>query len=132
LHQNEDLQKQLLQQQKLQQQQQQQQHPPKVDPKQKQSKSPSKGASTVPVVVAAAAAAPQIDSQQQLQQQQQIEEMTQQLGKYEAEIQDLKEQLQVNPSLTLPPPPGSLPRAHQSLVFFRLSRDDRTDVCSGG
>jgi cell division protein FtsX len=128
LHQNEDLQKQLLQQQKLQQQQQQQQHPPKVDPKQKQSKSPIKGASPVPVVVAAAAAAPQIDSQQLLLQQQQIEEMTQQLGKYEAEIQDLKEQLQVNTF----PPPASLPRAHQSLVFFRLSRDGRADLCSGG
>ena len=58
----------------------------------------------MPVVVAAAAA--QIDSQQQ---QQQIEEMTQQLLKYEAEIQDLKEQLQVD----LPPPP---PPPHRCLV----------------
>jgi hypothetical protein len=81
------LQKQLQQQQK-----QQVQPPQKVDSKQKQSKAPVKGASPIPAAsAAAAAAAPVVD----LHQQQQIEEMTQQLRAYEAEIEDLKGQLLV-------------------------------------
>ncbi len=79
----------------LQQQQKQQVQPPqKVDSKQKQSKAPVKGASPIPAAsaaAAAAAAAPVVD----LHQQQQIEEMTQQLRAYEAEIEDLKGQLLV-------------------------------------
>ncbi len=83
-HQNEELQKQLQLQQK-----QQPQQPQKVDSKQKQSKLPTKGVSPSPVT--AAAAVPVVD----LHQQQQIDEMTQQLRSYEAEIEDLKGQLQV-------------------------------------
>jgi hypothetical protein len=80
-HQNEELQKQLQLQQKHQLQQ-----PQKVDSKQKPSKSATKGAPAP-----TAAPVPHVD----LQQQQQIEEMTLQLRSYEAEIEDLKGQLQV-------------------------------------